>query len=126
MAGSLKDFEYTTDSGSVFAINLDESNTEAVNGATGDYTDTSTAIFRLPGNIVPRRAYYSSPTGDRVIQCVVLTQAIYNALAATTPTIIDPLDAGGTATLRLTRIRPEMINRLPRPDDTGLTDGDAT
>jgi hypothetical protein len=126
MAGSIKDFVYTADDGTDFAIGLDESNTEAVNGATQDYVAGLGIRYRIPSNVVPRSAYYSSADGKRVIRCVALTQTIYNGLAASVPTIVDPFDPAGLATLGLVRLRPEVIKRLPKGGDTGLDDGDAT
>jgi len=122
MAGSLKYFIYQTDDGDDFAIALDESNTEAVNGSTNDYLSTTDVQYALPRNIKPRRAFYSNPAGTRVISAVCLTPTIYNAVQTATKTIPDPIDTG---TLTLVRKRPEVI-RLPFAADTGLQDGDAT
>lgn len=125
MAGSVKWFVYTTDGGKDYAIRLDESNTEAVNGATQDYVENLSIVDALPRNIKPRYVQYSNATRTRVIRCVCLTQTIYNAVAgavSTTPTIPDPIDDG---TLGLLAIIGEK-RRLPVPYDTGLIDGDAT
>lgn len=124
MAGSNKYFVYTTDLGDDFALLADESNTEAVNGATGDYDATSTTQYMIPKNIVPRSGTYSNADGTRQIRCYVLTQADYNTLQADTPTITDPI--AGTGNLTLVRKTPERIRMLPIAADTGLTDGDAT
>lgn len=123
MAGSLKWFLYTTDAGEQFAIKADESNTEAVNGTTGDYLATTTEIYAVPRNVTPRYALYVNAEETRSVKCVCLTSAIYNAVATTTPTISDPIDDGVTLTLK--RIRPELI-QLPFAADTGEDDGDAT
>lgn len=123
MAGSIKWFEYTTDNADVFAIELDESNTEAVNGTDGDYTDASTQIYAKPSNVTPRSLYYSNDAKTRTIRCVALTQAAYTDAFTNQRTITDPID--DTETLTLVRQRPEVI-RLPFPQDTGLDDGDAT
>jgi hypothetical protein len=121
MAGSIKWFEYTTDNGDVFAIELDESNTEAINGTTGDYVAASTQIYARPTNVTPRSLYYSNADKTRTIKCVALTQAIYTDAFTNTRTLADPIDDGETLTL--VRQRPEVI-RLPYPQDTGLQDGD--
>lgn len=123
MAGSNKWFVYTTDDGTDFAIQQDESNTEAINGATQDFVAAVAIKYSLPRNIRPRRAYYRSPDGFRTISGVALTQTIYNGIPGNKSSISDPL---GTGTLGLVRIRPEIITRLPFAGDTGIDDGDAT
>lgn len=128
MAGSRKWFVYTTDDGSDFAIQLDESNTEAVNGGTQDYPDTGVDIlYSLPKNITPRYFEYANLAGTRRIKCVALTKTIYDAVVSgTTPvgSIDDPITSG--ATLYLTAGKGEQFRYRPRGQDTGLTDGDAT
>lgn len=122
MAGSLKWFIYTTDTGADYALKLDESNVEAVNGGTQDFLNDSEVVYALPRNVKPRYALYESADGNRQIKCVALTTTIYNAVPSTVTSITDPI-GGGTLTLK--RIRPEIIS-LPFGKDTGLTDGDAT
>lgn len=122
MAGSLKWFPYTDDFGAIYALQADESNSEAVNGAL-DYTGTPVLVDALPRNVKPRTAYYGTTDGLRVIKIPVLTPALYAAINTTTPTIDDPITSG--LTLVLLRIRPE-VRRLPIPNDTGLQDGDIT
>lgn len=123
MAGSIKWFVYTTDNGTQFAIELDESNTEALNGSDGDYDNNTGVIFSVPKNLTPRYAYYQSSDGTRTIRAVALTQATYNDLLTNTRNIPDPIDT--SQNLNLVRVRPEKI-RIPYPQDTGLTDGDDT
>jgi hypothetical protein len=123
MAGSNKWFIYTTDDGTDFALFADESNTEAINGATQDFVPGVAIKYALPKNVRPRRAVYSNAAGTRTITCFVLTQTIYNGVPANASSITDPIDGG---TLGLVRIRPEIITRLPFAGDTGLTDGDDT
>lgn len=125
MAGSKKWFVYTADDGTDFAISLDESNTEAVNGATQDYVAGTAFKYSVPKNLRPRTAVYSNTAGTRTIRCVCLTQAIYEGVPANATSIADPI-AGGSATLSLVRIRPEVISPLPFAGDTGLDDGDAS
>jgi len=122
MAGSLKWFPYTDDFGTSYAINLDESNTEAVNGAI-DYTGTPPLIDAVPRNVRPRSLYYGTTDGLRTIRVTALTPAIYAAAPVNSPTIDDPITAG--ITLVLQRLVPER-RRLPIPNDTGLQDGDIT
>lgn len=124
MAGSLKWFVYTTDDGTDFAIKLDESNTEAVNGATQDFVAGTAFRYSIPKNLRPRQAVYQSSDGVRTIKCVALTQSIYNGIPANVTSITDPLPPGNT--LGLVRIVPERISPLPFANDTGIDDGDAT
>jgi len=124
MAGSIKWFVYTTDGGTDYAIKLDESNTEAVNGGTQDFVTGLTLTVALPRNIKPREVFYTNTARTRTIRCVCLTQTIYNGIVAGgVPTITDPI--AGTGTLGLIRANGERI-QLPVPLDTGLDDGDAT
>lgn len=121
MAGSRKWFTYTDDIGTDFAINLDESNTEAVNGANNPYPDGGT-IEGLPRNIKPREIFYSNAARTRTIRVVALTQTIYNgAISGGVPTITDPV--AGTGNLAISRSNGEK-RRIPTPLDTGLIDGD--
>lgn len=122
MAGSLKWFSYTDDNGAIYGLFADESNVEAVN-VGGDYTGDPVLVDALPRNVTPRRAFYGTSAGDRVISIPVLTPARLTALPTEVPTITDPLNSA--ATLQLLRVRPE-VRRLPIPNDTGLQDGDAT
>jgi hypothetical protein len=124
MAGSNKWFVYTTDAGTDFALYADESNTEAVNGATQDYVAGVAIQYALPKNVTPRTAYYRSADGNRTIKCYALTQTIYGGIPANVTSIGDPITPGST--LGLIRLRPEVIKRLPFAGDTGLNDGDAT
>jgi len=123
MAGSNKWFVYTTDTGADYALKLDESNTEAVNGSTQDFLNDSELVYALPRNVKPRYAVYENAAGTRQIKCVALTQTIYNGITANVATITDPI--AGTGSLALVRIRPEVVT-LPFGKDTGITDGDDT
>jgi hypothetical protein len=125
MAGSLKWFLYTDDTGTEYAIKLDESNTEAINADTGDYVQASTTTASVPRNIKVREVFYTNPSRTRTIRCVPLTAAIYtNVLNGDIPTISDPIDTNGDD-LGLIRANGER-RILPTPLDTGLTDGDDT
>lgn len=125
MAGSIKWFVYTTDTGVDYAIKLDESNTEAVNGSTQDFVTGLAIRDALPRNIKPREISYTNTERTRRIRCVALTPTIYSgAINGGVPTIPDPI-AGGAATLGLIGAKGEQI-RLPVPFDTGLNDGDAS
>lgn len=123
MAGSLKDFIYTADDGTNFAARLDESNTEAVNGANNDFLNTSSAKYRKPANLRLREAVYENSTKTRRRRCVCLTQTIYNGVFDNVKTITDQVSG---ETLNLVALNPEKITSLPKGNDTGLTDGDDT
>lgn len=117
MAGSIRNFQYTTDAGDVFLFKGDESNTEAVNGASANIAFGNENNYGIPKNITPRRVFYTSPDGFRTLSSIASTVAIYNSPPVT---ISDPFD---TQTLTLSRKTPERI-RLYSNVDTGLTDGD--
>lgn len=120
MVGSKKYFEYTADTGSKYAIQLDESNTEALNGSDGDYSDSGTSpTISVPRNIRPRYAEYVSADGNTTRRCYALSLA---ALNAAPPTIVDAVSG---LTLSLRRKRGERV-RVPYGSDTGQQDGDAT
>ena len=125
MAGSIKWFVYTTDGGTDYAIKLDESNTEAVNGATQDFVANLAITDALPRNIQPRCIYYTNTARTRRIRCVALTPTIYQgAITGGVNTIPDTI-AGGAAVLGLIQAKGE-VKTLPVPFDTGLDDGDPT
>ena len=124
MAGSNKWFVYTTDDNEEYGIQLDESNTEELNGSTNDFVPALSIKYALPRNLRPRSVYYRNAAGTRTIRCIALTPTIYAGALVGKPTINDPLTSGQT--LGLIRLRPEVITRLPFAQDTGLNDGDAT
>lgn len=121
MAGSNKWFVYTCDDGETFALYRDESNMEAVNGATGDYTGASTITYALPRNVRPRSIVYGNSAGTIRRTIPALTSTIYTGIAANA-TMTD--DTSGE-TLTVIRKIGEVVS-LPKAADTGLTDGDAT
>lgn len=124
MAGSLKWFVYTDDSGTDYGIYLDESNTEVVNANVGDYA-SGPLPNAVPRNIKVREVFYTNPARTRTIRCVPLSQTVYNGIIqGGVPTIPDPIDSGGPD-LGLIRGNGER-RRLPVPLDSGLTDGDAS
>ena len=124
MAGSIKWFLYTDDSGADFAIKLDESNTEAVNGGTQDFLPTSTVRAGVPRNIKVRELFYANIDRTRVIRCVALTTQIYGTILGGqgTQEITDPLNPLG-APLALIRANGER-RVIPFGQDTGQDDGD--
>lgn len=122
MAGSKRFFNYTADNGIVYALSLDESNTEAVNGAAAA-VPAAAARSIIPRSIGmnPRRFYYANSAGTRIISCIVLTPAIY---AGTPPATIPDTLAGGAATLNFIRRTAEKFPGI-RWADTGQQDTDA-
>lgn len=120
--GSLKWFIYVTDAGDSFAILLDESNTESVNGNQGDYTENSSVKYSLPRNVRPRKAVYESLDGRIRKEIVCLTRQIYGEVPSEKKQIEE--QHRGT-TLHLRSLKGERV-RLPYHVDTGLNDGDAT
>lgn len=124
MAGSIKWFVYTDDGGNNYAIKLDESNTEAVNGSAQDFLPDATLTAGVPRNIKPRFVTYANIDRTRNIRCVPLTQTIYaGILNGNIPTIPDPITVGES--LSLIRLDGEK-RTLPFGQDTGLDDGDNT
>lgn len=124
MAGSIKWFVYTDDAGDDWAIKLDESNTEAVNGLTQDLIDGASVPNAVPRNIKPRFVRYTNSARTRTIKVTVLTPSIYAGIInGGVPTIADPI--AGTGNLGLINTTGER-RTFPIPLDTGLTDGDDT
>lgn len=117
MSGSIKWFEYVTDSGDNFALRRDESLTEEVNGTGSDYTPSSTAVYAIPSNVKPRYALYIDGSGLVSRKVTVMTAAKMSSLPATI--------SDGGLTLGLSTSAGERITR-PVSVDTGLVDGDNT
>lgn len=121
--GSRKWFKYTTDDGDIFAMQCDEANQEALSGNSADYTGLDTTKYAVPSNVVKRMAYYGR--GAATVSIVVPTLAGYNTLGPGS-TVTIPVEGSATdAAYVFIRKRPETIS-YPRPDDTGLNDGDAS
>ena len=123
MAGSRKWFVYTADDGTLHGVNLDEGNTEQVNGGTNDVPDAATVKYSLPRNVKPRRLIYKSLDGRRTIRIVALTPTIYQQAELNAGSILDPID--DNQNLILYGKEPERITVI-RGVDSGLNDGDAS
>lgn len=124
MAGSIKWFVYTDDAGDDWAIKLDESNTEAVNGSTQDLIAGASVPNAVPRNIKPRHVRYTNAARTRTIKVTILTPAIYAGIInGGVPTITDPIL--GVGNLGLIGLTGEK-RVFPIPLDTGLDDGDDT
>lgn len=116
MAGSRKSLIYTTDAGDDFALQADESNTEAA-GVGVDMPNGTSALYSLPKCVKPRYGRYSSADGLVVRKAYACTpDATY-----TTPII----DAVSGLSLELRQIVAEERTFFTGTD-TGLLDGDAT
>ena len=124
MAGSLKYFNYTTDLGDDFAIFQDEDWGELM----GNAAPAAETKYKLPGNVEPRYANYSSTSGKRTLQLII--GAADKDLTTVAKTITITASNGETAgntdddTLKLTSVVGERWKPITS-GDTGLTDGDA-
>lgn len=123
MAGSKKWFEYTTDSGGVFAIEMDESNGEAVGNS--DYTTSSTVTFKLPSNVKKRYARYTSDDG-RHARTIPITSPSANVTTLPASFTAQAVGIADGVLVRLREYVGERISMIPQNEDTGLNDGDAT
>ena len=127
MAGSLKWFIYTTDTGNPFGHFMDEDWGELM-GNTDVASDPS-GLYGIPINLEPRYALYRSSSGARQLKVVVGDNAANSDSLPQTIT----LDGGEgevseTATDN-TFYLSSLIGERYRPVialDTGLTDGDIT
>lgn len=119
MAGSRRWYVYTDDTGTDYAINLDKSNTDAVNGGAQVFPSTGGPTASVPKNVKVRYVEYADAARYRKIKCVALTPTIYaGLLGGAVNTITDPI--AGTGNLGLIALTGEK-RRFPTPVDTGLT-----
>lgn len=122
MTGSIKTFEYTDGNDNKWAINMDESNGEAVGNT--DFTDSSTAQFFLPRNVVPRYANYRAADGSLQRRIAVTEN---DATSDSLPNSITVKDAeGADVDILLTSLVGEVVRVIPRAEDSGQDDGDDT
>lgn len=120
--GSMRDFNYTDDGGTVWGLKLDESNTELVN-LSGD-VGAAVAIHRAPRNLKPRFVIVTDITGQIKRKCVVLNLPRYAALSGTNNFNLPATDPNATTTVAIGRKIPEQLNDIIKNFDTGLLDGD--
>jgi hypothetical protein len=120
--GSMRDFNYTDDGGTVWGLKLDESNTELVN-LSGD-TGAAVAIHRAPRNLKPRYVIVTDVTGQIKRKCIVLNLARYAALSGTNNFTLAAVDPNATTQVAVGRKVPEQVIDIIKNFDTGLTDGD--
>jgi hypothetical protein len=122
MAGSLRDFFYEFDSGIAVAIQADESNTEAINGA--DASSSTLGLIILPLTKYVRRARYSS--NDKLHSAVipVLTKEGLDNLP---PSIVINKANGSGGTISPTLFLRQRYGekfKTSSGQDSGLNDGD--
>lgn len=122
MAGSMKNFLYTTDFGDEFVINMDESNGEQVGNT--DYSPLDgVRYYFLPRNIKPRAAIYRSFNG-LVTRKITLTNPTQTVATLPQTFNVTLADGNGTVAVQLASVDGEKYKRIPSPTDTGLLDGD--
>lgn len=127
MAGSIKAFIYTTNTGATFGVHQDEDWGEAV-GNPDVATDPS-GLYGLPKNLIPRMARYRASSGTRQLGIIVCDPTKTTDDLPQTITISatngEPSEVAGENILALTSFKGEVFTPI-RAVDTGLTDGDAT
>lgn len=126
MAGSKRDFLYTTDRGLSFAVELDESNIEEVNvGLTAAQLVPAVGTVKLPIASKLRFAVYRSDDGRVSRKIPVLsTAALANIpTGITVPITGAPGAAPVNVSLTLSTTRGEKFGYV-RGSDSGLNDGD--
>lgn len=127
MAGSLKWFIYTTDTGNDFGVNMDEDWGEKV--LNPDVTTDPSGLYGLPSNLEPRVARYRASSGTRQLAIIVCDP---NTTTDTLPQTItidatngEPSAIAGENVLALTSFKGEIFTPI-KATDTGQIDGDAT
>lgn len=127
MAGSLKNFVYTSDNGVRYAVRRDESNAELEDFGFEDLTPADDGIQGLPRNITPRfvnvlnsvtgatrRLEVGNPDAERFISGGIILLALIANVAG----------AGGLFPFSITSAIGEVV-RLFSAADSGLVDDDA-
>ena len=126
MAGSKRNYLYTANDGTQYAITADRSNILAVNGSSATpITTAAEGKYGTPKNLRIRQLTYESPDKTRRIVVAALTPEIYDAPPST---IDDPL-ATGSSTLSVGNPIPERIRRYSIADtgrDATSDSGDGT
>jgi hypothetical protein len=122
MAGSRRAFNYITDGGSTVAINGDESNIEAVNGAAA-VPPLAGSLLTFPAEGCRYARYVNVATGAiRVV--LVVSQAALAVLPVVVNFWVQTAGtAGQTLPFALVGTRGEKVRRYAG-GDSGLTDGD--
>jgi len=120
--GSRRGFLYTDDDDETYVVQLEESNTEAANGAAATGGTLGAVVRSGDGKL--RTATYRNAASGATRTVVVLTEAALAVL----PLVIQFLSAtagsaGAAEPYALVRTRGHQGRRYG--GDTGLTDGDA-
>lgn len=122
MAGSIRWFRYTDDSGTPYAILRDESNTEIVN--SGADVALSVPAVEIPKNLVPRTVRIAEPGGKISREITVLSVTRFNQLNGTVPIVLGEGDIDSGVTMTVKSKTGESFSRFPFSNDTGKDDGD--
>lgn len=124
MAGSLRNFKYTTNTGLEFALNLDESNTLLANaGLTASDINPTSDLLVLPVARGCRKVTYRSSDALYTIVAVALTPGALASAPGSITLNIAPSAPGVSATtvvLTRGRDRAERFSRA-KASDTGQT-----
>lgn len=109
MAGSLRNYLYTTDTNKNYYMSADLSNA----GAVGNVVLTDPTFDRVPGNIRKRTLKYVSADRLSVIKISVSTRALFDAAPASITNYrnVQCFLVGGSSERR----------RVPALSDTGIT-----
>lgn len=120
MGGSRLDFQYISDAGSTYAINVDESNTKLVNTA-GDLSTLRKNTPRIPKNLELRYIMIANQARTIRRKCYVLTPSrLGNFKDGDTLTV----NVNGTdTTMYVIAVEGEKRKRVAIPYDTGINDG---
>lgn len=127
MAGSIKGFLYTTDTGGTFGVRMDEDWGELVSNS--DIATDPSNVYGIPINLTPRYALYRSSTGNRQLSIIVCDPEANSSTVPQTITISssngEVSETAGDNTLVITSFKGEVYQPI-KAVDTGLVDGDAT
>jgi len=127
MAGSRKWMKYTSDAGVEYAVQIDESNSEAIGMGWLDYGDEDTTPV-LPRGLVMRTIRAVDPVSGATRQIPVGNVGA-TAFATGGSILLQSFMPGATGVIAfeiISALGEQFRQGRPRSGDTGLTDGDAT
>lgn len=127
MAGSRKWMKYTSDAGVEYAVQVDESNSEAIGMGWLDYGDTDTTAVLPRGFVMRTITAVDSVSGAR--RKIPVGNVGATAFAVGGSILLQSFMPGATGVIAfeiLSAIGERFSQGRPRSGDTGLTDGDAT